>query len=691
MKKFLSKTVLLVPIIIGMILFSCKPDSFTEQDAMLLQSKLDKEKILLQDSLNLAEEQRQDSLNQANQSVTYTLSLVDASVSTLLKGSNSGADAKGISGATVSITQGSKIVTQTTDANGVVTFSGLIKGMATLHIKLTGYSDVNAVIDFAYYGIATNTSGGIQVGNIIPMIPTTGTSTGTIKGKVTYESDLTNKTPENAPAGTKVIATVSTNSAAFNSINTGVITSMSYDNLSLEAVTDANGDYTMTVPATTMGLDYALKVSDFTGNQSLLMTTKAGVAVTGVQTVPTNFGSTYSSGSSAIPTVSAAFVTIGAPDYTYTPASATTVITNTFGIDYIQITYAGSYYYGSNVFNTVPITSPLPGTGGSSAYADITVNSAGQITAFSMSSKGSLYASSVENSTFTLPYIKTAAIAEVLTVNGSGAITSWRVMPANTGEFYSTSNLNFIRATGSGTGAVLPMPTIYDGGASLYFSSSTYTPSPALGSGYVVGDHFTLTTQTGMSDVMTGKIHLTTGSVTAINVVNEGANYVSGKVDIVIASPGTTGTIATATAAVSNGRISTITLTNNGTNYSSAPAVTILNKVEQIQAKATATVGADGTISSLTMTNNGNGYLAVPTVTITPSITGVGSGASAVATLSGVTVGSLSLVTGGTGYIGVNTPTSVQNAPSSVSASAKGSGTTIANIYLGTGKRSIEN
>jgi len=690
MKKYLLKTIYLIPIIIGMSFVSCDPDSFTEEDAMKLQSQLEREQILLEDSLALAEKMRQEELTNANESVTYTLSLVDASASTMLKGSDPGDGVKGISGASVSLTQGSTVVTKTTDANGIVTFTDLVKGLATMHITLTGFSEVNAVIDFAYYGVSTSNSGGIQVGNIIPMIPVSGTSTAIIKGKVTLESDLTNKAPENAPAGTKVIATVSTSSPALDGISSGVITSLTYGNLSLEAVTDANGDYTMTVPATSMGLDYSLKVSDFTTNQSLLMLTRAGAPVTGVQTIPTSFGSTYSSGSSTIPTVSPVIVTIGAPDYTFTQATATSVVKNTWGIDYIQITNAGNYYDISNSFTNVPIANPSPGTGGTTASASITINSSGQITVFNVTSKGSLYDPSNENTTFTFPYIATVARVEVLAVNGSGAITSWRVMPGQQGEFFSRNNLEFVRSTGAGTGAVLPMPTINDIGSYLYFSTTTYNPSPALGSGYALGDQFTLAIKTGMTDVMTGKIHLTTGSVTAINVVNEGTNYISGKVDIVIASPGTTGTTATATATVSNGRIATITLTSGGTNYTSAPVVTILNKVEKVQARATATV-TDGSITAFTMANNGNGYLTVPAVTITPSVTGVGSGASAIASMTGVTVGSLSLVNGGTGFIGVNTPTSVQQAPSSTSASAKGTGTTIANIHLGTGKRSIEN
>jgi hypothetical protein len=326
-----------------------------------------------------------------------------------------------------------------------------------------------------------------------------------------------------------------------------------------------------------------------------------------------------------------------------------------------------------------------------------TVNSWGQITATNISTKGSGYATTVQGSTFTLPYIKTAAKMKVLTVNGSGQITSYNVSTA--GVFYSTSNLEFVKTSGNGIGATLPMPTtltnpaLIVGSSYLSFSGSTGILNPVLGtSGYAVGDEFTLQVKSGMSDAMTGKIHMTTGSVTAINITNEGANYIFGKVDIVIASPGLTGTTATATVTtVSNGRIASINITNGGTNYSSAPSVTILNEVEKVQALATATVNSNGNITGFTMNSIGNGYLTVPTVTLATQIPGIGSGASAVAVLTGGTVSGLNPINGGSGYTGVNTPVIVQNAPASIHVNVKGSGTTINNINLGTGKRSIEN
>ena len=691
MKKNLFTTALLISIVIGMTYTSCKPGSFTEEDAMLLQSKLERNKILLQDSLNKRNTLLLDSLEKNSEKITYTLSLIDASKSTSVKsGGGVGSDPKGgLTGVSVTLTQGTTVVTKTTSATGLVMFDNLKKGLATLHIVLTGYSEINAVIDLSYYGISTFVNGGIQFGNVLPMIPLSGSSTGSIKGTVLCESDLTNKVPEIVPVGTKVIATIAPGSSALSGISGGIVQSISYDGLSLEAVTDATGAFTMTVPGTSMGLDYSLKVSDFTVNQSLLMITKAGVPVTGVQTVPTNFGSTFSTGSSTIPTVNPIIVTIGAPDYSSTAASATAIVANVNGLDYLNITNSGSYYVPNNSFSNVSIDNPLPGSGGTTAYIDFSTNSFGQISATAINTKGSGYSTSVEGATYSLPYIKTAARIRVLSVNGSGGITSYSITTA--GQFFSTVNLDFFRSAGAGTGAIIPFPSWYDAGPNLTFYTGTINPPSALGSGYAVNDEFTLGVKTGMNDAMTGKIHMTTGSVSSINITNDGANYIQSKTEVSIAPPGVTGTTATASVTVINGKIAAITVTNGGTNYSSAPVVTIVNKVEKIQATAAAIVNSNGNITGFTMTNTGNGYLSIPSVTLTTNITGVGSGASALAVLSGGSVSSLNLIYGGSGYTGLNTPTLVQNAPSSTGVSVKGSGTTITIINLGTGKRTVEN
>lgn len=673
MKNHLFKPVMLISIFIGICFFSCKPDVFTEEEAILLQNKLEKETLLLKDSLNSNLE-----------SVTYTISLVDASTATLSKGES---ESKSISGAIVSLTQKGITVSKTTTETGLLTFSKLQKGLAALSITMTGYSDVKAVIDLSNFGIDISVPGGIQYGNIIPMIPITGTTTGTIKGTVYCETDLTNLTPEPVPAGTKVIATVDPHSPALASISSATIQSISYDKLSLIASTDASGSFTMTVPGTSMGLDYELKVSDFQANQSLLMETKNGLPVTGVQSIATSFGSSFSSGSSQIPDVSPVIISIGAPDYTFTAATATAVVSNLNGLDYILKTSSGDYYVPNTTFTNIIVDNPTPGVNGSNAYFDFTTNSYGQVTSTTIYTKGSGYPTSAENSTFSLPYIKTPAKAVVLTVNGTGGITSWKVLTS--GQFFSMSNIEFVRSSGSGIGAILPLPSIYNSGSSLYFTTSAQYPPSPLGSGYAVNDEFTLAVKNGLSNPMVGKIHMTTGTVSSINVVNEGSNYISGRVDVTIASPGSTGTTALASATVSNGKIASINVSNGGSNYVTAPTVTISNKVTKIQAKASATVNSTGTITSCQVTG-GDGYISVPAVTVTPSLSGIGSGASLLAVVSSARVSSLNIINGGIDYTAYNRPDVSQNAPTSINAKVMGSGTTIITINLGTGKRSIE-
>ena len=157
MKKNLLKTALFVSIVIGISYMSCKPGSFTEQDAMLLQAKLEKQKLITQDSLakvaastaalqaaslNATAQRLADSIATAAKRITYTLSLVDASKATLTKGGDAGTDAGikgGLTGGSVTLTQGGVAVTKTTGATGLVVFDNLKPGMAALHVVQTWF------------------------------------------------------------------------------------------------------------------------------------------------------------------------------------------------------------------------------------------------------------------------------------------------------------------------------------------------------------------------------------------------------------------------------------------------------------------------------------------------------------------------------------------------------------------------
>ena len=93
------------------------------------------------------------------------------------------------------------------------------------------------------------------------------------------------------------------------------------------------------------------------------------------------------------------------------------------------------------------------------------------------------------------------------------------------------------------------------------------------------------------------------------------------------------------------GVLGNVIVTNGGTGYTSAPTVVISGGGAMIDATATARVVA-GVITSFSVTNSGSGYSTAPTVVIT----GPGTGAVATANVSGGSVSSISVGSGGTGY-----------------------------------------
>ena len=107
------------------------------------------------------------------------------------------------------------------------------------------------------------------------------------------------------------------------------------------------------------------------------------------------------------------------------------------------------------------------------------------------------------------------------------------------------------------------------------------------------------------------------------------------------------GSGATATAVLVGDVVAAINVTG-GSGYTAVPAVTIAPPSST--ATATATLSG-GTVGSIAVTNGGSGYLSVPTVTLSG---GGGSGAVATALLTNGVVTSIS-VSGGSGY--TSTPT----------------------------------
>jgi hypothetical protein len=671
---------------------SCKKNSLSEEDAIKLQ---------------------QQTL------VDYTVTLVSADKAHLISNQKS---ASAMNGAAVKVTQGDQTITKTADASGIVVFTNLKLGTANVNIKSSGYSEINYVVDLlamelayssthtsdetqssGYYHYSTtdtNTAnlttvvGGSRLGNIIAMIPNSGGSMATIQGKVTFESDLTNSAPENAPANTSVIAILDGyDSNIVGNQMSSYIQSMSYDSLDMRAVTDANGNYSIKVPATADGLSYQLVVPDFSANQQVIMWTMNGDTVNTAQTIPTYFGTSFTT-PSTVPATKQVNITISAPGYSYTQATANAVLDNINGIENIQLISNGAYYtahgtdsYSLNVDTPRIAISTFNNTTGK-ATASIAVNSDGRIIKISMSSKGSKYLSTAENADFSILYIQKACRTTIASIS-SGDIT----FTVNDGGLFMTTSpdaLEFYSISGLGSGAVFT-PT-YSWNGSFYALTSVTAKG---GTGYTVGDVIGIRVKSAaVASQVIAKLHMTKSYVSAVNITSEGVNYKDGKVLVEFVGGGGTEAAATATV-TADGRISGVDMTNDGKGYTSVPTVNILNTVNNVNATATATVNTDGVITSVTLKKAGSGYYTVPTVTVTPSVSGIGSGAILKATVAGGVVSGISIVTGGSGYKAKNIP-AISVAPSGKGVGSNNNlnvqqnGSILSDIYLGTGKRTIE-
>jgi hypothetical protein len=667
MKKFGISALLFSSLFVGLSLNSCK-DEFSEEDALNLQNKLNKENGLFNDSLNTV-----------NYRVSYTVTVVDASTSTL----KSASAASAISTAVVKLIQDTTIITRTVDAAGLATFTNLKPGRANVNITLKDYSEVNYAVNLN----DNSTEGGRQFSNIIPLIPVAGTGTGVIKGRVTYESDLTNATSEAVPAGTKVLAMLNTNMANIVGSGNGSIESLSYNNLSLSAVTGENGNFSMEVPATIKGLEYNIIVPDFTADQKILMDSYLKKDTFGLFTIPTNFGNSFTA-PSTVKANKYAVVKIGEPDYKFTEAKATAVIDGYNGLDYIIDANVGSKYeYGTYYF---PIQNPEKTA---TATIELSVDGNGHAKG-SVYNRGSNFANSLDGTVIEVPYIEEHAKAIVTSVSVTGGITGYKIDANTRGIFYITKNLRFVKYySEKGTGEITGnnLPTIED--ASVWneekrFSNGNYAIATPIGSGYANNDTLILDVTAGMTDTYKGKVFLTSGEVTAISITNEGENYITGKVEVTLSSPAN-GRTATAEATVTNGKIAAIKINDGGSGYKSAPIVTIRNNAEKVQAVYKVEIDANGQLKDPVFVNKGMGYLTEPTVSIISPVTGTSLGASAYTVVSNGEVSAIKLVNKGTGFRG-NTPASAKTYTIPAAVTITGNGATVLNIDLGTGKRTIE-
>ena len=108
---------------------------------------------------------------------------------------------------------------------------------------------------------------------------------------------------------------------------------------------------------------------------------------------------------------------------------------------------------------------------------------------------------------------------------------------------------------------------------------------------------------------------------------------------------------STATATISGTSVASITVTNGGSGYLAAPTVTFIGGGSGpgfVAATATANFNNSGVITGITVNTAGAGYTSAPTISISSPASG--TTATATATLTGTTLGSIAVNSSGTGY-----------------------------------------
>ncbi|HMJ68188.1 MAG TPA: hypothetical protein VK508_04810 [Cyclobacteriaceae bacterium] len=584
---------LMMAMVSSAVMLSCKDD-----DPSLAELRDDKIQYLA-DSLRVS-----DSLRRLNQAgvVNYAITVVSGSTSSLFKNSSrTDGAADVVAAALVTISQFGKVVTDTTDASGMVVLNGFFRGAVNVTVRKENFTTASFVTAVKFQDDTEN--GTINfVGNLIPIFETTGANTATISGVARIQSDLTNTTMEPVPAGTTLMAHVDVTDGNFIDrflsaeplvddtgadvvVLNGVILEAAYST-GVIGTTAADGTYSVIIPAAIDGLPIVLEYSSIAVNR--LRFDDVNDVNSSNRTISERTIYAPGLGATVIPNPSSAtLVNFNAGS----GAIATAEISPAGTVENVTVTEGGSNWTGTP-------TIALTGGGGTGALATATITN-GVLTGITVTNKGTGYTSQ--------PTVEihsgSGAAGAVGGLNTNGTVTG--VVLTNTGSGYT----------------VAPTVTFSGGG----------TPTtPAAATANISG-----------------------GRVTSITVTNPGAGYTSPPTASLTGGT-TTGTAATVQAAslFSGLSIGPVSLTNPGSGYSFAPAVLFDAPTTAGGTRATGTVSFDpvsGQVTAIQVTNAGSGYTSTPGLTI---YTQLGGTPAATAFLTGSGVTGLNLTNQGTGYVG---------------------------------------
>jgi hypothetical protein len=623
---------LMMAMVSSAVMLSCKDD-----DPSLAELRDDKIQYLA-DSLRVS-----DSLRRLNQAgvVNYAITVVSGSTSSFFKfvDRTDGVSAV-VEGALVTISQFGKVVTDTTDAAGMVVLNGFFRGAVNVTVRKEDFTTASFVTAVKYQDDTEN--GTINfVGNLIPIFETTGANTATISGVARLQSDLTNTTMEAVPTGTTLVAHVDVTDGDFidrfltpfplvdgqgdsDVILNGITLEASYST-GVIGTTAADGTYSVTVPAAIDGLPIVLEYSDVALNRLRFDD------VNDVNSSNRTLSERTIYGPGAAPTVipnpaSATLVGFSAGS----GAVATSEISPAGTVENVTVTEGGSNWTGTPAIEIV-------GGGGTGATATATVTG-GVLTGITVTNKGSGY-----TDPFSLGVIirsGSGASGVVGNLNADGRVTG--VVLTNTGSGYTAAPT--VTFSGGGTPTTPATATANIAGGRV--TSITVTNA---GVGYSSPPSVSLTggTTTGTAATVAASALFSGLSIGPVSLTNPGSEY-SFAPNVLFDAPATAGgTRATGTATFDpvSGLVTAIQVTNAGSGYTSTPGVTIYTQLGGTPA-ATAFLTGSG-VTGLNLTNQGSGYVGAPTVVFTG---GGGTGATATATVNNGRVVAINITNPGAGY-----------------------------------------
>jgi len=558
-------------------------------------------------------------------------------------------------------------------------------------------------------------------GNDFTIFETTGANASLLGGRMFIETNTTNRNREIVPAGSQVTAYLDVNNGPSGFATTYVTAASAPtptndptaallnsvfqpDNWAYEfiatATTDANGDFSLTLPGSPKGLPIAIEYSDVVANKTYFVQTNGDVT----QVTRRNI---YGPGRSytAIPNISLA------PSVTFDAgggATAVAVISGNGSVTDLDLTSGGTHFQGTPRVIIAP-----PPAGGTQATATATVTN-GVVTAITLVSGGSGY-TSAPGVTITEGSGGTASEGGSAFGPGLGGVANVQLTNLGSGfngiapnvVFYADLNGNLVfnpgeqltlanfptgvNTGGFNSGTNFPAATaVFSTGLSALSSVNVtnggdgmnFEPRVLVTSG--LGATVNITTTGGVvtaATVATGGLFYTTppvitlpggtfgpgtttavltgvltgGVLTSVAITNPGAGYVNttGAANVASVGGGAVGTVIWKGLGIGS-----ITVTGTGTPeadnlyYTNVPRVIIsapnFAGPGSVQATATAIIGTDGRLIGVNLTNAGSGYY--PTLPVTVTIQS-GSGASATASLGNQFVDEIEVTSQGGGYI----------------------------------------